>query len=278
MFDLEAALDQWNRRASADAKFDEGFLMELEDHLREETAALVAEGLTLEAAWRTASTRLGSVEQISREYAKVARMGWWDRAAFGLLFGVAAMALGGLLVALALRGGDLLREPLLGAHVAMITGGYMIGLWTAAVAGYSVLRRLLSARSPVAVTSATLRLVRWTSAAATALTIVGFVLGSIWAAEEWGQAFTSKPAEWGGLGVLLTLGAATWAAWRRTPRAELATCAIAIVGGGVVLMAWFGVASLDEQAPSIFAVVSFGGLAASLLLAAISLRRESATA
>ena len=44
MFDLESAIGAWKREAMGRAGLKAELLLELEDHLREETASLVAAG------------------------------------------------------------------------------------------------------------------------------------------------------------------------------------------------------------------------------------------
>ena len=274
MFDLESAIGAWKREAMGRAGLKAELLLELEDHLREETASLVAAGRSTEAAWSEATARLGSAEQIAREWGKAMTLGGWDRAAFATMGGIAALAVVGVAGAVAFGASEqLTRQPLLATHVLTITAGYMLGLLAAAAAGYAALRRAAAGRSARVVTATAQRWIRWTGAAATALTAVGFILGCVWAKDALGTAFSSDPREWGGLASLASLAVATWAAWRQTPRAIAATVALAVVGGGVILMTWLGAAYLtQESSPRWFAVAAVGGMLGSLALAALSMR------
>ena len=274
MFDLEAAISAWKREAMKCAGVDAGLLLELEDHLREETAALVAAGRSEEVAWGEATARLGSAEQIAREWAKAVKLGPWDRAAFAAMGGIATLVIVGAVGAIAYEAREpLQRQPLLAAHVLTLTSGYGLGL-LAAAGGYAALRRAAAGRSARVVTATAQQWVRWIGAAATALTAIGIALGSVWAKSAWGDAFGTDPRELGGLAALATLAGATWAAWRRTPRAMTAAGAIAVVGGGVILMAWFGGVYLAQPAPWWFAAVGIGGMLGSLTLAGVALRGD----
>ncbi len=68
--DLESQIDQWRgyvqrQQAIAGADVDE-----MEDHLRERVADLVAAGLSSDEAFLVAVKRMGSVDEISREFAR----------------------------------------------------------------------------------------------------------------------------------------------------------------------------------------------------------------
>ena len=54
MFDLEAAISQWRRQVESKWIGDQSALAELEDHLREEIAALAQSGHADEEAWKEA--------------------------------------------------------------------------------------------------------------------------------------------------------------------------------------------------------------------------------
>jgi hypothetical protein len=274
MFDLESAIGAWKREAMGCAGLNAELLLELEDHLREATASLVAAGRSEEAAWGEATSRLGSAEQIAREWAKAVKLGGWDRAAFAAMGGMAALVVVGAVGAIAYEARESLqRQPLLASHVLTITVGYALGLLAAAAGGYATLRRAAAGRSARVVTATARQWIRWTGAAATALTAVGFVLGCVWAKDALGAAFSSDPREWGGLAALASIAAATWAAWRQTPRAIAATGALAVVGGGVILMTWLGGAYLtQESSPRWFATVAVGAMLGSLALAALSMK------
>jgi hypothetical protein len=59
-------------------------------------------------------------------------------------------------------------------------------------------------------------------------------------------------------------------AWRR-PASTRALLAMAACGGGIVLAAWFGAASMAAESAGLLQAVGFGGLAVSLGIAALAL-------
>ena len=68
--DLEAQIEQWRgyvQRRPAMAAAD---VAEMEDHLRERVADLVGAGLSSDEAFLVAVKRMGSVDEISREFAR----------------------------------------------------------------------------------------------------------------------------------------------------------------------------------------------------------------
>lgn len=70
MFQLDAEIDGWRRRLAASGSCTGQSLDELESHLRESHASLVASGLTSEEAFLIAARRLGDPDALQSEYAK----------------------------------------------------------------------------------------------------------------------------------------------------------------------------------------------------------------
>src|SRR4029079_1217781 len=67
---LEEQIDQWRsylRRRQAIHSVD---VAELEDHLRQQVAGLVAAGLTTDEAFLVAVKRMGNLDALSREFAR----------------------------------------------------------------------------------------------------------------------------------------------------------------------------------------------------------------
>src|SRR6185503_8307937 len=67
---LEQQIDQWRsylRRRQAIHSVD---VAELEDHLRQQVAGLVAAGLTTDEAFLVAVKRIGNLDALSREFAR----------------------------------------------------------------------------------------------------------------------------------------------------------------------------------------------------------------
>ncbi len=93
MFDLDKAISQWRASLSAQPSFRNSDLDELEDHLREEFAALKSSDLTEEEAFLISSRRLGTPEELSGEFAiadpkqrRGFRLSWMITGALALVF------------------------------------------------------------------------------------------------------------------------------------------------------------------------------------------------
>jgi hypothetical protein len=270
MFDLEAALGEWRRQMAAAGGLDPTLLAELEDHLREEYAALIRAGQADEAAWRAATEKFGEPRTIARELAQVHRLSGTDRAVLGLMVAGAATVIPGLGWALTRADFHAADGPLLATHIMAITLGYVAGLLAAGAAAYAIVRTLVRPGSTDALQRAALQVVRASSIVASALSLVGFLLGAAWAQGAWGRAFSGMPKEIGGLSVVVVFAVLAHLAWRRQASTR-APLAIAATGGGVILAAWFGAASMADDGAALFQALAFGGLAVSLVLAALAL-------
>ncbi len=272
MFELDAALSQWRRHMETIWRHDAPTLAELEDHLREEFAALTSAGYPDEDAWRMATAKFGDPRTVARELAKVHRLSTADRAVLGVMMAAAAFVLG--LLGWALTRGDFsaAARPLLATHVVTITLGYVAGLLAAAAAAYAIVRTLMRPASTAGLQTATVKVVRSASAVASVMSLLGFVLGAAWAQGEWGRAFSADPKEIGGLFVITAFAVLTIVAWRRQASMR-ALLAIAACGGGIVMAAWFGAASMTADGAVLYQILGFGGLALGLALAALALTR-----
>jgi hypothetical protein len=269
MFDLEATLDQWRRQVRATWRGDAPALAELEDHLREEFATLIRAGHSAPEAWQLATAKLGKPADLREEFAKINRLEHVDRVAIGALVVAVAITLATMCALVVRHWNDAADRPLLAAHVITITLGYVAGLLAAAAAGYVTVRSWLAPRSTTNLRFAAVRWIGGASLATAMLLAIGFVLGAVWAKLEWGRAFTAMPMEIGAIVVIALFGAIAAAAFKAvSPRVVLST---AIAGGGAVLAAWFGAVAMQNDYPALFTVVGFGGLAASLAMAATSL-------
>jgi hypothetical protein len=70
-FDLNAALAQWRRRAAAAPAFSPENIRELELHLVDSVSKLQSSGLSTEEAFDIAQKRIGPVQTLNSEFAKV---------------------------------------------------------------------------------------------------------------------------------------------------------------------------------------------------------------
>jgi Cytochrome C assembly protein len=274
MFDLEMAINAWRRQSEISWSGDKSALDELEDHLREETATLTRAGHSERDAWTAALTKLGDPAALRREFVKVERLPTFDRVAFGAMLGVAAVIVAAFLIFLIGRGQRIVNHPVLTIHVATITLGYLAGLFAAAFAGYAALRAFLAKCDIPELTGVALKLVRITSIAAAALTLLGFVFGAIWANAEWGKPFNMDPREIGALVVIASILAACIATLQNALPTRI-SLTIAIAGGAAVVAASFGIAAHAANYPPLLTAVTVIGLAILFILAALSLRIEN---
>jgi Cytochrome C assembly protein len=270
MFDLEAAISQWRRQVESKWIGDQSALAELEDHLREEIAALAQSGHADEEAWKEATSKLGDPVAIGHEFSKIDRLPGLDRFAFVLILGAGVLALACSAMMLLKRGPRLVADPVLTIHVVTITLGYTVGLLAATIAGYGAIRGFLAGAPVPVLKSVTLPIVRIASLITSIFTVLGFTLGAVWANQEWGRPFSADPREIGAILVAISFAAATVTVWRSAMFARV-SLAIAISGGGIILAAWFGVMAQASGYPALLTTIGFGGLIGSIALAAISL-------
>jgi hypothetical protein len=278
MFDLESAVQNWRQQMEANRTVARNALDELEDHIREEFAALVRTGKSEADAWTAAIARLGDPAALRREFAKVDRLPALDRWTFAVLLTTAAALFGVAVIGIAVMRPQAIRnEPVFSIHVATITLGYTSGLFAALIAGYATMRSYFSLALIPALTDTALRLVRIASVAATVLTLIGFVLGAVWANNEWGRPFNMDPREIGGLVVAASFLTAAVTTGRRAIPARI-SLAITIAAATTVLAAWFGIAAHANNYPPLLTFITVFGLVLTLGLAALSLRTHSNSA
>ena len=104
MFDLEAQIRSWRQRVSTSLGDGPDVLDELDEHLRDDFDRLVRSGEAPDRAWSAAVARIGSREQLAREFAKVKRPAWLPARVATAAFMALALATG-VLVASRLVGG-----------------------------------------------------------------------------------------------------------------------------------------------------------------------------
>jgi len=79
MFDLELNISSWSDYLRSSGKLDEEDVIELENHLREQTDELIENGLSEDEAFLISVKRLGNVNMISEEYSKVNTENLWKQ-------------------------------------------------------------------------------------------------------------------------------------------------------------------------------------------------------
>jgi hypothetical protein len=267
MFELKAAIDRWREQAAASGITGDA-LAELEDHLRQDVANLVAHGRNEQEAWRLAIVKLGDPAALAPQFHAVERLSTLDRAALGLILvtitGFIATGLG--LVAVR---GPFRADWLLTVHVIAITLGYGIGLAAAPLAAWCTLRTMLTPRPLPRLNSVAIEMIRAMSLLAAASTVLGFVLGSLWSAREWNRFFSADVKELGALAIAVALSLAAYTATRR--RYSYITLATALAAAGLIMGFWFGPIADEQGYPPLFTTLAFGGLTLGLALAALTL-------
>ncbi|MFZ3130332.1 MAG: permease prefix domain 1-containing protein, partial [Desulfosporosinus sp.] len=77
MFDLEIQIHSWSDHLRAHGNLSDADIQELEHHLRDEIEDLIAAGLTPDESFLISVKRLGNVDAISHEFAKVTTESLW---------------------------------------------------------------------------------------------------------------------------------------------------------------------------------------------------------
>jgi hypothetical protein len=228
--DIERQIERWRRGLPASLAGRADVIDELEGHLRDELARLVAGGVPAGEAWATAVERLGTPDALAAEFAKVPPARWLPGTVVPAVFLVAGLGVG-VIASLVWGGKD---GILLATHVLTVTWGYLAALAAGALAVWAVAegayrgdgrRGMAAFRRPASGLA-------WASLSMTA---VGVVLGAVWASGRLGRAWGWDPREVGGLGVLLCAGLSAVAV-RLNARAGMAA---AIAGSTAAVLAWF---------------------------------------
>jgi hypothetical protein len=90
-FSLGDEIAEWRRALLSRDAIGRAEAEELEDHLRQEIERLSGQGLSAREAFAAATERVGSVESLGGEYAKVNRYPWWNKRLQPVLVGYLAM-------------------------------------------------------------------------------------------------------------------------------------------------------------------------------------------
>jgi hypothetical protein len=234
MPEREELIAGWRRNLAETTGCTNEVLDELESHLRDELQQLVQAGHSEERAFALAASRMGHPRALATEFAKVAEPPLWLPVRWATF---AVIALAALLVGFLLsRWQDARLESLVVVHVGAITLGYSISLLVGIlVICYVATRpfRDLSDGQLRGLEQAVLKL----TATATVLTLIGILLGCVWAKEHLGSYWGWDPREtWAAVVVvwnavlLLLVRAHVW---------ERRTILLGILGNALVGFAWF---------------------------------------
>lgn len=245
MPELDEKIARW-RAAWPKALADESTRDELEEHLREEVAALCRKGLNLDAAFEAAVHRLGEPAAIAAEFERLAA-----QRPSSSRFILAEPAFTWVLVT-AMIGfftwayfqGRI--TTLLFAHVTTLTAGCLfvlgnglLGLWALIVSSSRTLR--------VTEEQHVRRAMLTFSVTASVLVSVGVAFGAAWAEQNLGHAWSWQPVEKAALLVL----ASTWLLLLAQARARTSTrtCALLATLGGIAGILGFATRGVSPIVP-----------------------------
>ncbi|HEX4119240.1 MAG TPA: cytochrome c biogenesis protein CcsA [Verrucomicrobiae bacterium] len=235
MFNLERAFSDWRRAMLAAGVKAPVPLEELESHLREDFLKLVSAGKPEAEAFQLAVSRLGNPASVRMEFDKIKRTPITP-VKIGSTLWIAATILTAALLSRRLFNGRL--DLVLYAHIVTVTAGYCAVYLIGSFGICYVCYRSFHALSPVRQQSLD-HAVQLFSYLATALVIVGTVLGMIWSKQHWGKYWGWDPREIGALSLSVWLVALT-AMQRFRQKSDRATMLMCIGANVIVSLAWFG--------------------------------------
>lgn len=244
MFDLNQEIDRWKRAFTTQKTCSRDELEELESHLREEIASLVAAGHYHEAAFRQGVARLGDAAAVCGEFAKNDRPLLSDSLALRgntvivVLVGIAAAVSG--LVAWTQRG-----DGLLGAHRGSILFAYVVPFLMAIVGAYAIFRTAMMTPGEPEFRDRLRSHCKLLFSVVALGCATGAILGGVWAERSWGRFWDWDVKEIGALSVvvcalLLFLLAST------LKLASIHLGQACLIMSLVTFVAWFGPAVYTE--------------------------------
>jgi hypothetical protein len=272
MPELEQLIAKWRRGLAETAGCSKEVLDELESHLRDEIQQLVRTGHSEERALTLAASRLGSPHTLATEFAKVSDpVSWLPVRILGISFLVFLLAT--LFLGYILAGGQNGRMgALLATHVCAIILGYGASLFVGLLAICYVARRPFGDLSAGQMQSLG-RAVFALTAVATGLTLVGILLGCVWARDHLGRYWGWDPKESWAAGVLIwDVAMLTLLRYRPSDREVVR---LGILGNVLVGFAW--ISGAPQLLPSL---MTFAAIHLALFVTGFvppgSLRRRSA--
>ena len=263
MFDLEQQIAHWKSAFAKKAGCSSDELLELESHLREEFAALVAAGRPEHEAFCESALRLGDPTKIGGEFAKNQSRFVWDGVALQgngvvvILAGLAAIVFG---VAVGMRK----KDGLLGMHVVAISFAYLVPFLLAVVGTYAIFRAAI-VKSDVKSDD-----VKWEGAqfrdrfagqcrfllgVVALVSATGVILGGVWAERHWGRFWGWDPKEIGGLSVVVC-ALVLYSLISKYKLSSVHLGQASLIMSLVTFVAWFGPAVyMESVGPSVLAVL-----------------------
>jgi hypothetical protein len=254
MFDLDQQIDRWKRPFANTAACSSDELLELESHLREQIAALVAAGCSEQEAFGESVARLGDPTKIGGEFAKNESRLVWDSVALQgsglvvILLGLAAMAFG---FAVGVHRGD----GVLGSHLGTISFAYLVPFLLAVVGTYAIVRTALVKSDPAQFRDRYAGQCRLLLGAVALVSATGVLLGAVWAERHLGRFWSWDAKEIGGASVV---GAALvlYLLLTRLKPGCVQLGQASLMMSLVTSVAWFGPAVyLQSVGPSVLAAI-----------------------
>ncbi len=254
MFDLDHQIDLWKSAFAKKAACSSDELLELESHLREDIAALVAAGRSEREAFCESVSRLGDPTEICGEFAKNESRFLWDGVALRgnrvmvILASLAATVLG---LAVWMRRGD----GLLGAHLCSIIFAYMVPFLLAVVGTYAIFRASIVKSGQTQFRDRFAGQCRFLLGIIALASAAGVILGGLWAERHWGRFWGWDPKEIGGLSVVVCALVLYLLVSKLKPNSVHLGQA-SLIMSLVTFVAWFGPAVYVEAVgPSVLAVL-----------------------
>jgi hypothetical protein len=234
MHNLETSIADWRKTMIAVHQYTPGTLDELESHLRETVQELVRTGLDEAQAFDRAVAGLGSPLTLASEFEKLRPALWLPIKIVTAVIVALALALVAYLPFKMQSGAWSL---LLAVHVFTVTLGYTTTMLLGLLGICFVCQRCRS-DFPASSQESLAQISAIFARVGAGLTLIGIVLGAIWAKVEWGRYWDWDGKEIGGLCILIWLVCYLVAQRSRgmAPRALLLAC---IFGGNVVALGWF---------------------------------------
>ena len=240
MHNLEEEIARWRQRMAAGGIKAPAVLDELEGHLRDEIRAQMASGTSECEAFEVAVARIGSAKSVRAEFDKIK-----GATSLSMMISMAVWgALVGLLVFLVLRQMAKGRlDALLGAHIFTLTTGF-VGAFVAGSLGVCYLWRQLFGTLSLDGGASLRGAASVFTRISLVFTVVGFLLGMLWASKHRGGYWLGSFKEIGALGLLFWLAALE--AVQRFRRANEHSLMLLFAGSNVIAaMGWFGAAILN---------------------------------
>lgn len=243
MHNLEKLITDWRKTMMAAREVGPETVDELETHLREHIDQLVRSGTNESEAFSRAVRELGSARWIGAEFQKLEHRPWWAIklvAALGVLLGLA-----NLTFALVLFSAGKINL-LLAGHVFLVGTGYSTTFLAGALGVFFVGQRCLLNFSLFRLRSVT-RVTFVLGSIAAGMTVLGVILGMVWAKIELGRYWAWDIREIGGFAVVLWQVCFLFMHQFRCTSAR-GILMISLLGNIVVTLGWFGSNMLSSPA------------------------------